>query len=85
MFYVYILYSETIQKYYCGQTNNLVQRLHEHNSGFTLSNKHGLPWILIGFINSETRSDALILEKKIKKRGIKRWLENNQHRLITSL
>jgi len=40
---------------------------------------------LIGFINCETRSEAMILEKKIKKRGIERWLQNNQRLLISSL
>ena len=42
------------ERYYCGQTNNLHVRL---NSGSTTSNKYGIPWILIGFINCETRSE----------------------------
>jgi putative endonuclease len=67
------------------QTNNLHVRLNDHNSGSTISNKYGIPWILIGFINCETRSEAMILEKKIKKRGIERWLQNNQRLLISSL
>jgi len=85
MYFAYILYSATIEQYYCGQTNNLQLRLDDHNSGSTLSNKHGIPWVLVGFINCETRSEAMILEKKIKKRGIKRWLGNNRHLLVTSI
>jgi len=85
MYCVYILYSATIERYYCGQTNNLPVRLNDHNSGSTISNKYGIPWIFIGFINCETRSEAMILEKKIKKRGIERWLQNNQRLLISSL
>ena len=57
MYCVYILYSATIERYYCGQTNNLQVRLDNHNSGSTISNKYGIPWILIGFINCETRSE----------------------------
>jgi len=85
MYFAYILYSATIEQYYCGQTNNLQLRLDDHNSGSTLSNKHGIPWVLVGFINCETRSEAMSLEKKIKKRGIKRWLGNNRHLLVTSI
>ena len=85
MYFAYILYSTTIGQYYCGQTNNLHLRLDKHNSGSTLSNKHGIPWILVGFINCETRSEAMVLEKKIKKRGIERWLKDNRHLLILTL
>lgn len=79
---VYILFSETIQQHYCGQTNDLVYRLQQHNSGKTLTNMHGIPWILIGYIIRPSRSDAMILERQIKKRGIKRWLEKHEKDLI---
>jgi putative endonuclease len=82
MYYVYILYSSSIQQYYCGQTGELATRLIQHNSGLTLSNKHGIPWELVGFLYCETRSEAMKLERQIKKRGIKRWIENNQQKII---
>src|SRR5882672_7262013 len=82
MFYVYILFSESIQQYYCGQTNNINFRLQQHNSAETLSNKHGIPWELVGYIITKTRSEAMLLEKQIKKRGIKRWLEQHKNDLI---
>ena len=82
MYCVYVLFSATIGKYYCGQTRNLQTRLDSHNSGSTLSNKHGIPWTLTGFINCKSRSEAMVLEKKIKKRGVKRWLQDNHHLLI---
>ncbi len=71
MYDVYILYSQSIQQYYCGQTNNLLLRLQRHNLGFTVSNKHGIPWDLLGYSNHKTRSEAIILERKIKRRGKK--------------
>ncbi|MEO5909802.1 MAG: GIY-YIG nuclease family protein [Pelobium sp.] len=38
MFYVYILYSSILNKYYVGSTSNLPERIRKHNSnhkGFT--------------------------------------------------
>ena len=81
MFCTYILFSETLQQYYCGQSNNLSYRLLQHNSGETLSNKHGIPWNLVGYLERETRAESMIMERKIKKRGIKRWLQDHQHEL----
>ena len=81
MFCVYILFSETIQEYYCGQTSNLSQRLVQHNAGETSSNKRGIPWNLVGYLELETRAESMMLERKIKKRGIKRWLQIHQEKL----
>ena len=61
MFFVYIIYSESIQQFYCGQTHNIIFRLQQHNSGETVSNKHGIPWMLIGYLKFETRSEAMIV------------------------
>jgi putative endonuclease len=47
MFTVYILFSQTIQKYYTGQTQNLKNRIAEHNAGETKSIKNGIPWELV--------------------------------------
>ncbi len=76
MFTVYILYSESIQKYYTGQTQNLENRIAEHNSGETKSIKNGIPWNIIYTIEVPTRKEAMQLENKIKKRGAKRFLED---------
>ena len=85
MFYVYIIFSESIQQFYCGQTCNILFRIQQHNSGETVSNKHGVPWRLIGYIRVETRSDAMKLEKRIKKRGISRWIQDHQDELIKDI
>ncbi len=75
MYIVYILFSKTSLKYYTGQTNNLEDRLNRHNSGLSLSTKSGKPWTLIYQLQFNTRSEALQIESKIKKRGAKRYLE----------
>ena len=75
MYYTYIIFSESINQYYCGSTQNLHNRLAEHNAGETKSIQHGCPWKLIGYIQFSTRAKAVKKEKQIKARGIKRWLE----------
>jgi len=77
-FVVYILFSQKRSRYYVGQTSNIKQRFKRHNDGFVPSTKSGLPWVLITTIVVKNRSEALKLEKKIKKRGIKRFLNDNQ-------
>jgi putative endonuclease len=64
-FYVYVLWSETL---------NVNNRLHEHNSGESVSTKTGIPWIVVHHEEFCTRSDAVKKEKQIKARGIKRYL-----------
>ena len=73
---VYILYSNSIKKYYAGQTGNLVNRLKEHNSGETKSIRHGCPWELMWHAEVSNRSEAMVLEERIKKRGITRFLRD---------
>jgi putative endonuclease len=73
---VYILYSSSLQRYYVGQTSNFDQRLARHNQGLVLSTKRGTPWSVKHTIEVETRSEAMNLEKKIKGRGAKRYLED---------
>jgi putative endonuclease len=76
MYIVYVLYSTSSLKYYTGQTDNLDNRLYRHNSGLSLSTKSGKPWELIYQIQFSTRSEAMLLEQKIKKRGAKRYFED---------
>ncbi len=76
MFTVYILYSSSILKYYTGQTQDLENRMLEHNSGETTSIKNGIPWVIVWRKEVETRREAMQLEKKIKSRGAKRFIED---------
>ena len=76
MYTVYILFSKNSLKYYTGQTDNLENRLCRHNSGLSLSTKSAKPWNLTYQVKFSTRSEAMLLEQKIKKRGAKRYLED---------
>ncbi|TAM97456.1 MAG: GIY-YIG nuclease family protein [Chitinophagaceae bacterium] len=66
MFFVYILYSPAHHWFYIGQTNDMEDRLHRHNSGYEKATSPYLPWEMKCVIRKNTRGEALILEKKLK-------------------
>ncbi|MEQ8474717.1 GIY-YIG nuclease family protein [Fulvivirga sp.] len=66
MYFVYILYSPKLRKFYKGQTSNLESRLERHNSGYEKYTSNGVPWLLLWSTVKETRSQATILESKLK-------------------
>ncbi len=76
MFYVYILYSKTKDRFYTGYTDDLERRISQHNLGKTPSTKYGIPWEIYWTSHALSKHDALILEKRIKKRGAKRFLQS---------
>ena len=76
MFFVYIIYSEKLRKYYVGSTNEIGDRLYRHNRGESPFTSRGCPWTLVTSFECPTRTDAIRLERKIKKRGISRYLQD---------
>ena len=73
----YILFSESLQRYYVGSTSLTVEErldyhLHKHK-GFTAK---ASDWVAIWSMSFETVSESRTLERKIKKRGAKRFLED---------
>ena len=58
MYYTYILYSETLKKFYTGQTESLERRLLEHNHGKTEFMKTGIPWIIVFSKSFQSRGEA---------------------------
>ena len=75
MWYVYILYSEKIDRYYVGITDNLEWRLERHNAGWGKYTKRGIPWKIVYTEEYETKSDALKREKKIKNKKSRKYIE----------
>ena len=45
--FVYVLRSRTTGRYYTGSTQDLGQRLRQHNSDLSISTKHRGPWDLV--------------------------------------
>ncbi|MEW6702168.1 MAG: GIY-YIG nuclease family protein [Bacteroidota bacterium] len=65
-YFVYILQSQKNSKYYIGQTNDLEKRISQHNAGYSISTKNGVPWILVFQKSFESRTEAMQYEKKLK-------------------
>ncbi len=77
MFYIYILYSQSADKYYVGYTNNVEKRLNEHNSSDrnTYTSKHR-PWVLsAAFECGDIAAEAMKIEKFIKKQKSRQLIE----------
>jgi len=73
---VYILFSESLQKFYAGHTGDIEKRVNEHNTGKANFTSKGIPWKLVNFFECSDKSEATRLEMSIKKRGIKRYLQD---------
>jgi len=76
LFYVYIIHSQRLERYYVGSTEEIERRLQEHNAGKSKSTRTGVPWKLIHKESFATRSEAMLHERKIKARGIGRYLSD---------
>ena len=77
MFYVYIIYSKTADKYYTGYSENPWERILQHNESDTdkYTGKYS-NWELVAvFKVSENKGDAMVLEKFIKKQKTRKLIE----------
>jgi putative endonuclease len=73
---VYILYSSSIDKFYIGQTYDLERRMEQHVSGYGNFTSRANDWKLIFERSFESRAESIQNELKIKKRGAKRFLQD---------
>jgi putative endonuclease len=67
MYYVYIIESQKSGIFYKGSTSDYVRRLDEHNEGINHYTRGKGPWKLIFVQQFETKSEALLKEKKLKR------------------
>jgi putative endonuclease len=74
MYTLYILYSERLDRYYVGYTNDLPRRLSEHNRSKGKYTDSGIPWILVYSESFASKKDAMDREKYIKSRKSKKYL-----------
>lgn len=65
-YFVYILRSEKTDRFYIGQTNNVVARLKRHNAGYEKATKTYCPWVLYFVIEVGSCAEALKLERSLK-------------------
>lgn len=77
MWWVYILYSEKLDKYYVGRTADVELRLHFHNNPIEARKytAKGLPWVLCKSIPCDTKSQSIKMEKLIKGKKSRKFVE----------
>jgi predicted GIY-YIG superfamily endonuclease len=67
MFYVYIIKSVSSQaQVYVGYTNDLEQRMADHNSGKSIHTSKYLPWELVTYLVFKNEDKAIKFEKFLK-------------------
>lgn len=77
MYTVYILQSKEKGLYYVGYTSQEPQsRLSKHLSNHGGYSSRAKDWEIIKTIEFTEKKEAMELERKIKKRGIRRYLES---------
>ena len=77
MYYIYILYSGSSDKYYVGYTDDPARRVIEHNTKpfNTYTSKHR-PWELVAsFWAGATRGEAIRVERYIKRQKSRAFLQ----------
>jgi putative endonuclease len=66
LFYAYVIYSKTHNRFYKGHCSNLEKRLQQHNAGQTKSIRLFIPFELVYFEEFESRQEAVLREKYFK-------------------
>jgi putative endonuclease len=75
MYTVYVLYSQRIDRYYIGYTNDLERRFSEHNRHKGKFTDRGIPWELKYTENYSLKSEAHIRELFIKGQKSRSFIE----------
>ena len=66
-YFVYIIYSDSLKGYYVGSSENIDRRIEAHNVGLSKYTRRANDWRQVYQIALDTKKEALILERKIKK------------------
>ena len=74
-FYVYILFSPSLNRYYVGHTGQLDDRLFRHTNSGSKSTKAANDWQLVYSETYPSRADAMKRESFIKKQKSRRFIE----------
>jgi len=67
MYFVYILYSPSLDRYYIGQTAELPSRFRYHLDGRTRSTSTASDWLIVFREALPTLREAMQLERRIKR------------------
>ena len=75
-YFLYIIWSEKLEKYYIGSTVSLERRLAEHNSGKANFTRKGIPWNMVYSEEFNTKMDAQKRERYIKRMKSRKYIES---------
>jgi putative endonuclease len=78
-YFCYILYSNSINRYYVGYTTDIEERIKLHNSGYFGRKAYtykASDWSLYLLIPCETIEQAVYVESRIKKMKSRKYIED---------
>jgi putative endonuclease len=75
VFTVYILYSHAADRYYVGQTDDLMERLEHHRAGISPYTSIAGDWVLVYHEEFSTRTEAIRRENGIKRKKSRKYIE----------
>ena len=75
MYFTYIIYSSSTDKYYIGSCSDLERRVLDHNTGHSKFTKTGKPWVLKWSTQFDIRSAAVVEERRIKNKKSRKYIE----------
>ena len=76
MYFVYILYSKKLDRYYIGYSSDPEKRLKErHNQGKVKATRSGFPYALMAKKRFETEIEAIREERRLKKAKNREYIE----------
>ena len=74
MYILYILYSQKLDRYYVGYTNDFQRRISEHNRIKGKYTDLGIPWILVYSEEYNQKKAAMDRERFIKSKKSKQFI-----------
>ena len=74
-YFVYILYSPSMNKYYVGSSKDVAERVRRHNIGARAYTNPGRPWELVHMETFESLGKARKREYEIKGRKSRKYIQ----------
>ena len=74
-YYVYILYSPSINQYYVGHTQNIEDRIYRHKNSGSKSTKKANDWVVKYTEEFQSRQEASLRELAIKNKKSRKYIE----------
>jgi len=74
-FFVYIIFSPSLDQFYVGSSGNLDDRLYRHNNSGSKATKKTNDWVLKYTEGFQTNQEAVAREMEIKSKKSRKYIE----------